>query len=60
MFNSEFPHRKFTVSIGVARLNGESDLKALVQTADNGLYRAKASGRIKVLVGQLGEFMTTG
>ena len=55
--NSEFPHRKFTVSIGVARLNGESDLKALVQTADNGLYRAKASGRNKVLVGQLGEFM---
>ena len=53
--SSDFPHRKFTISIGVARLNGESDLKALVQTADNGLYRAKASGRNKVLAGQLSE-----
>jgi diguanylate cyclase (GGDEF)-like protein len=58
--NSDFPHRKFTVSVGVARLNGESDLKALVQSADNGLYRAKASGRNKVLVGQLGELMGVG
>ncbi len=54
---SEFPHRKFTISIGVARLNAEADLKALVQAADNGLYHAKASGRNKVLVGQCPESM---
>ncbi|GLR66216.1 GGDEF domain-containing protein [Acidocella aquatica] len=51
--NSEFPHRKFTISIGVARLDVEAGLKAMVQTADNGLYRAKASGRNKVVVGNL-------
>ncbi|NNM57825.1 sensor domain-containing diguanylate cyclase [Acidocella sp.] len=51
--NSEFPHRKFTISIGVARLDLEAGLKAMVQTADNGLYRAKASGRNKVVVGNL-------
>jgi diguanylate cyclase (GGDEF)-like protein len=50
---SEFPHRNFTVSIGVARLNHEADVKALVQAADNGLYRAKAGGRNKVMVGQM-------
>jgi diguanylate cyclase (GGDEF)-like protein len=53
--NSDFPHRKFTISVGVARLNADGDLKALVQTADNGLYRAKASGRNKVVVGKLSE-----
>jgi len=51
--NSEFPHRKFTVSIGVAKLDHDSDLKAMVQSADNGLYRAKATGRNKVMVGRL-------
>lgn len=53
VFNSEFPHRKLTISIGVARLDLEEGLKAMVQTADNGLYRAKASGRNKVVVGNL-------
>ena len=53
VFNSEFPHRKFTISIGVARLDLEAGLRAMVQTADNGLYRAKASGRNKVVVGNL-------
>ncbi|MDE8345301.1 MAG: sensor domain-containing diguanylate cyclase [Acidocella sp.] len=49
--DSEFPHRKFTVSVGVARLAADGDHKALVQAADNGLYRAKTSGRNKVVVG---------
>ena len=43
--NSDFPHRKFTISIGVAKLDPERGVKALVQAADNGLYRAKAGGR---------------
>jgi len=54
---SEFPHRKFTISIGVARLDPEAGVKALVQDADDGLYRAKASGRNKVVVGRLAEVM---
>jgi diguanylate cyclase (GGDEF)-like protein len=58
--NSEFPHRKFTISIGVARLDSHADVKALVQAADNGLYRAKASGRNKVVVGQLEEIVSAG
>lgn len=52
---SEFPHRKFTISIGVARLDVEAGARALVQAADNGLYRAKAAGRNKVVVGKLNE-----
>jgi diguanylate cyclase (GGDEF)-like protein len=55
VMNSEFPHRKFTISIGVARMESHGDIKTLVQLADNGLYRAKASGRNKVVVGQIGE-----
>jgi len=57
---SEFPHRKFTVSIGVARLDVEAGARALVQAADNGLYRAKAAGRNKVLVGKLNEASPSG
>lgn len=53
--SSEFPHRKFTISIGVARLDVDAGARALVQAADNGLYRAKAAGRNKVLVGRLNE-----
>lgn len=52
---SEFPHRKFTISIGVARLDVEAGARALVQAADNGLYRAKAAGRNKVVVGKLND-----
>jgi diguanylate cyclase (GGDEF)-like protein len=51
--HSEFPHRKFTISVGVAQLDLKAGLKALVQAADNGLYRAKASGRNKVIIGSL-------
>lgn len=57
---SEFPHRKFTVSIGVSRLDAEAGARALVQAADNGLYRAKASGRNKVLMGKLNEISPAG
>jgi diguanylate cyclase (GGDEF)-like protein len=58
--SSEFPHRKFTVSLGVARLEPEAGIKALVQAADNGLYQAKAGGRNKVMVGTLKEILATG
>ncbi|HQT47278.1 MAG TPA: sensor domain-containing diguanylate cyclase [Acidocella sp.] len=49
--HSDFPHRKFTISVGVAQLDPEAGIKALVQAADNGLYRAKATGRNKVVIG---------
>ncbi len=55
--SSEFPHRKLTISIGAARLDPQAGPKALVQAADNGLYRAKASGRNKVVVGNLEKIM---
>jgi diguanylate cyclase (GGDEF)-like protein len=50
---SDFPHRKFTVSIGVARLDTNQGIKALVQAADSGLYRAKSAGRNRVSLGEL-------
>ncbi len=58
--SSEFPHRKFSVSIGVARLDVEAGARALVQAADNGLYRAKASGRNKVVIGKLNDSALAG
>jgi diguanylate cyclase (GGDEF)-like protein len=57
---SEFPHRKFTISIGVARLDVDAGARALVQAADNGLYRAKAAGRNKVLVGKINDASPAG
>ena len=57
---SEFPHRKFTISIGIARLDVEAGARALVQAADNGLYRAKAAGRNKVVVGKLNDTSPAG
>ena len=52
---SEFPHRKFTISVGVSRLDIEAGPRALIQAADNGLYRAKAAGRNKVVMGKLND-----
>ncbi len=52
---TEFPHRKLSISIGVSRLDAESGARALVLAADNGLYRAKAAGRNKVVIGKLRE-----
>ncbi len=52
---SEFPHRKFTVSIGVARLEAESGVKGLLHDADRGLYQAKAGGRNRVMTGNASE-----
>lgn len=57
---SEFPHRKFTISIGVARLDVEAGARAMVQAADNGLYRAKAAGRNKVVIGKLNDSSPAG
>ncbi len=52
---SDFPHRKFTVSIGVARLDATRGVKALVQAADQSLYEAKALGRNKVAMQDVAE-----
>jgi len=49
---SDFPHRKLTISLGVSRLDVEAGPRALVQAADNGLYRAKSAGRNKVVAGK--------
>jgi diguanylate cyclase (GGDEF)-like protein len=57
---SEFPHRKFTISIGVSRLDVDAGPRALVQAADNGLYRAKAAGRNKVVIGKLNDTSPAG
>lgn len=57
---SEFPHRKFTVSIGAAQFDPETGLKALVLAADSGLYRAKAAGRNRVQVGRMREKLEIG
>ena len=53
--DSEFPHRKFTISIGVAELAPQQGVKALLQAADNALYRAKANGRNQVMASQPAE-----
>jgi diguanylate cyclase (GGDEF)-like protein len=39
----------FTVSMGVAQLEGEQDAASLIAAADEAMYRAKAAGRNKVL-----------
>ena len=52
---SDFPCRRLSVSIGISRLDAESGARALVLAADNGLYRAKAAGRNKVVIGKLRE-----
>ncbi len=57
---AEFLHRRLTVSIGVSRLDIESGARALVLAADNGLYRAKAAGRNKVVMGKLREDAVAG
>ncbi len=49
---SEFPHRKFTISIGVAELAPQQGVKSLLQAADNALYEAKAKGRNQVVASQ--------
>ncbi|MDE2319044.1 MAG: GGDEF domain-containing protein [Rhodospirillales bacterium] len=57
---SDFPYRKLSLSIGVSRLDIESGARALVLAADNGLYRAKAAGRNKVVIGKLREDAVAG
>ena len=58
--NAEFAHRKLSISIGASRLDTESGPRALVLAADNGLYRAKAAGRNKVVIGKLKDSELTG
>lgn len=43
---------RFTVSIGVATLNGEQNEKRLLERADEAMYVAKRSGRDRVSVAQ--------
>lgn len=43
------PNRKVTVSIGVAGLKSEKDWVRWMKTCDNNLYKAKHSGRNKVV-----------
>ncbi|MDE1896742.1 MAG: GGDEF domain-containing protein [Rhodospirillales bacterium] len=57
---ADFPYRKLSVSIGVSRLDVESGARALMLAADNGLYRAKAAGRNKVVIGKLRESEVAG
>jgi diguanylate cyclase (GGDEF)-like protein len=57
---SDFPHRKLSISVGVARLDPETGPRALVQAADSGLYRAKAAGRNKVLAGKVNDSLPVG
>ncbi|MDE2238397.1 MAG: GGDEF domain-containing protein [Rhodospirillales bacterium] len=52
---AEFPHRRLSLSIGTSRLDADSGARALMLAADNGLYRAKAAGRNKVVIGKLRE-----
>ena len=57
---ADIPYRKLSLSIGVSRLDIEAGARALVLAADNGLYRAKAAGRNKVVVGKLREDAVAG
>jgi hypothetical protein len=43
--------RPVTVSIGVAECSSNITQKSWIKTADNALYKAKATGRNKVLCG---------
>ncbi len=47
-----------TVSCGVASLEGDDTLDTLVDRADNALYKAKESGRNRLLMWQLGRLAT--
>jgi diguanylate cyclase (GGDEF)-like protein len=41
---------KITVSIGVAEFDGDITFENLIKNADNALYKAKDTGRNKVVV----------
>lgn len=45
---TEFPHRRVTISIGAATLQDDMSREALVEAADQALYRAKRGGRNRV------------
>ncbi|WP_444882854.1 diguanylate cyclase [Microbulbifer sp. PSTR4-B] len=49
MIKSALGPVQFTASIGVAQLQGERNVLELLQHADNALYRAKRTGRNRVL-----------
>ncbi|WP_444924104.1 diguanylate cyclase [Microbulbifer sp. DLAB2-AF] len=49
MIKSALGPVQFTASIGVAQLQGERDVLELLQHADSALYRAKRTGRNRVL-----------
>ncbi|MBX3281190.1 MAG: diguanylate cyclase [Acidobacteria bacterium] len=51
--STEFPHRKVTVSVGVASCSSEVCAKMdMISAADKALYQAKAEGRDRVVIYQ--------
>lgn len=58
--STDCQHGKLTLSIGAARLHTRSGAQAMVIAAENGLYKAKAAGGNKVMLGKLNEDEITG
>ncbi|MGV3707617.1 MAG: sensor domain-containing diguanylate cyclase [Gemmatimonas sp.] len=50
-----FPHRSITASVGVSTMAGDSTASVLVKRADVALYKAKATGRNRVVHAQVVE-----
>lgn len=58
--STDCQHGRLTLSVGAARLHTRSGAQAMVIAAENGLYKAKATGGNKVILGKLSEDEVTG